>query len=209
MRTKPFAFMLSVGILGTGCMAATRPAMVAAPSGEPLAVVEDVVQWTTKEKVQVGEVNYEHSDGSSAGTAKVYENRDKLHSVKIWYPVQGNEQLSDEEFFNIAGDKSALDRTLQLREKGERQQRQGQYVMMGGAVGAVGGAILAYGLGKPAGAWLMYGGGAAVGGGYYWSAMGARMMSKDSHAVERPEAERAAEKYNSQLGRSVGVSGKF
>ncbi len=204
---------LVVGLLGislTGaCVSASRPPMVAKPSGEALAVVDDVVKWTTQEKVEVASVEYTDSNGGSAGKAKLYENREKVHAVNIWYPVQGRQQLSDEEFFQIAGDKDNLDRTLKLRDKGEKQQKQGQYVMMGGAAAAIVGLALTYGAGVTPGYYLAMAGGLGVGGGFYWSMLGARMMSKDTHAVERADADRAAQQYNAQLGQTVGYSGKF
>ena len=200
--------LVGMSLLGA-CVSASRPAMVAKPSGEALAVVDDVVKWTTQEKVEVATVEYTDSDGGSAGKAKLYENREKVHAVNIWYPVQGRQQLSDEEFFQIAGDQNNLERTLKLRAQGEKQQRQGQYVMMGGGAAAVVGLVLTYAAGIAPGYYLAMAGGVGVGGGYYWSMLGARKMSKDTHAVERADADRAAQQYNSSLRPTVGYSGKF
>ncbi|MBP9088115.1 MAG: hypothetical protein KBG15_18480 [Kofleriaceae bacterium] len=201
-----------VGLVGlsctSACMMASRPAMVAKPTGEALVIVDDVVKWTTQEKVEVASVEYTDKNGGSAGKAKLYENREKVHAVNIWYPVQGRQQLSDEEFFQIAGDQDNLNRTLKLRSDGEKQQQQGQYVMMGGAAVAVAGLVLRYAAGVNAGYYLAMAGGLGVTGGYYYSMLGARMMSKDTHAVERADADRAAQQYNSKLGQ-VGYSGKF
>jgi hypothetical protein len=120
-------------LVGSGCISAARPPMVATATGERLEVVDDVVKWTTQEKVQVGEVEFTDDKGKSEGKAKVYENQQKQHSVNIWYPVQGTQALSDEEFFQIAGDTSALDRTLKLRSEGEQRQTTGHYLIGGGA----------------------------------------------------------------------------
>lgn len=207
-RSKFVGLLVGLSFAGA-CVSASRPAMVARPSGEALAVVDDVVKWTTQEKVEVATVEYTDSNGASAGKAKLYENRERVHAVNIWYPVQGRQQLSDEEFFQIAGDKDNLERTLKLRAQGEKQQRQGQYVMMGGGAAAVVGLVLTYAAGITPGYYLAMAGGLGVSGGYYYSMMGARMMSKDTHAVERADADRAAQQYNSSLRQTVGYSGKF
>jgi hypothetical protein len=196
-------------LVGSGCISAARPPMVATATGERLEVVDDVVKWTTQEKVQVGEVEFTDDKGKSEGKAKVYENQQKQHSVNIWYPVQGTQALSDEEFFQIAGDTSALDRTLKLRSEGEQRQTTGHYLIGGGAALAVAGLVLNYAANTSAGLYVMMAGGAGISGGYYYSMLGARMMSKDTHAVERADAVRAAQGYNARNGHTVGVSGTF
>ena len=39
--------------------------------------------------------------------------------------MQGTQQLADEDFFKIAGDKSALDETLAMRENGKKWNHRG------------------------------------------------------------------------------------
>jgi hypothetical protein len=105
--------------------------------------------------------------------------------MKIWYPVQGTQQLRDEYFFKIAGEPNTLAETAAIA---------GYFIDNAAARTA-----------------LLAGGGLAVAGGYYATYYGTSEMNPDSHAVDRSVAEKAAQEYNQKLGKSVGVglSGKF
>lgn len=179
---------------------AERPKMSAVATGEPVAVVDDVKVWTTTSKEKVGETVYKDSSGQTFATADRYEDKTQVHSMKIWYPVQGNAQLSDEEFFKITGDQEALNETLSLRASGKKWNTRGKITLGVGAVGFVASFFVPNPIGKTA---LMAGGGLAMTGGWYMMYWGAKQMDPEAHAVDRSIAERAAKNYNGQL---VGVS---
>lgn len=179
---------------------AQRPKMAAVPTGEPVAVVDDVKVWTTTSKEKVGETVYKDSSGQTYATADRYEDKTEVHSMKIWYPVQGTSQLSDEEFFKITGDKPALDETMALRDSGKKWNTRGKITLGLGAVGFIASWFVPNPIGRTA---LMAGGGLAMSGGWYMMYWGAKQMDPESHAVDRSIAERAARNYNQQL---VGVS---
>ena len=188
-----------------GCFAfpsAKSPKTGAVATGEPLAVVDDVKVWTTTEKEKVGETVHKDSSGNTIGTSDTYQEKTKVHSMKVWYPVQGNAQLPDEDFFRIAGDQQALDETLEMRENGKKWNRRGKITMIAGGVGFIAGLFVPHTLGRTL---LMTGGGLAVSGGWYMSYWGAKQMDPEQHAVDRSIAERAARQYNERLG-TVGAS---
>ncbi len=174
--------------------------MNAVATGEPVAVVDDVKVWTTTSKEKVGETVYKDSSGQTLATADTYQEKTRVHSMKIWYPVQGTDQLSDEEFFKITGEQKALDETLSMRENGKKWNRRGKITMIAGGVAFIAGIFVPNAVGRTV---LMGGGGLAVSGGWYMSYWGAGQMSPENHAVDRSIAERAARGYNQQL---VGVS---
>jgi hypothetical protein len=187
----------------TGCFAfpdARAPKNAAVATGEPVAVVDDVKVWTTTSKEKVGETVYKDSSGQTFATADTYEEKTRVHSMKVWYPVQGNEQLSDEEFFKITGDQQALDETLALRASGRKWNTRGKITMIAGGVGFIAGFFIPNAIGRTV---MITGGGLAVSGGWYMMYWGAKQMDPESHAVDRSIAERAARSYNQQL---VGVS---
>jgi len=190
-------------ILLTGCFAfpdAKAPKNAAVATGEPVAVVDDVKVWTTTSKEKVGETVYKDSSGQTLATADTYQEKTHVHSMKIWFPVQGNEQLSDEEFFKITGDQKALDETLSLRANGEKWNTRGKITLGVGAAAFIAGFFVPNAIGRTV---LLAGGGLTATGGWYMMYWGAKQMDPESHAVDRSIAERAARAYNQQL---VGVS---
>jgi hypothetical protein len=189
----------------TGClMPKSGPAAGAAvPTGEPLAVVDDVKVWTTSYKEKVAEAEYHDASGNKIGSAAVYEDRTQVHTAPIWYPVQGRSQLADEDFFRIAGDKSALDETLAMRANGRKWRTRGMFTL-GGGIAAM---IAAYFVPNPGvRIGLTLGGSLATAGGYYMTYWGAHQLNPETHAVDRSVADRAANQYNQQLGTVGGVS---
>lgn len=199
------ALALSAAALLGGCFVlpdARSPATGAVATGAPLAVVDDVKVWTTTYQEKVGETVYRDARGNTVGTADTYAERTRVHSMKVWYPVQGGEQLADEDFFRIAGDQAALDETLRLRERGKTWNTRGKITMGVGVVGFVAGLFVPNPVGRTV---LMTGGSLAVSGGWYMAYWGAKQMSPETHAVDRSIAERAAHSYNQNLG-TVGVS---
>jgi len=204
-RTVSLALTMAVAAVGFGgcLMPAQGPQGGVVASGQPLAVVDDVKVWTTTQKEKVAETEYKDSTGKTIGTGTTYQDKTQVHSMKIWYPVQGTEQLRDEDFFKIAGDQKALDETLALRASGKKWNRRGMYTMGGGIVGM----IVGYFIPQPAvRTALLLGGGLAVSGGYYMSFWGARQMNPETHAVDRSVADRAALQYNQSLGNAAGVN---
>lgn len=173
-------------------------------TGDKVAVVDDIKTWTTHEKEKVAETEYTDSDGKVVGKGAVYADKETVHHQKIWYGVQGNEQLADEDFFKITGDQASLDRTLAMRADGKKWQKRGLYTMIGGGVGAIAGFLIPNAILKTG---LTTLGGLTVAGGYYMSYYGASEMNPETHAVDRSVADRAANNYNASLGgRTVGLS---
>ena len=171
-------------------------------TGEQLAVVDDVKVWTTTSKEKVAETEYKDSNGQTIGTAAVYQDKTQTHTMKIWYPVQGTQQLADEDFFKISGEQQALATTEALRERGHTWRNRGIGMMIGGAVGMIAG----YVIGNPTVETLLSTvGGLTLAGGYYATYWGAKAMDPETHAVDRSIAERAALQYNTQLGHTVGM----
>ncbi len=180
---------------------AKAPHTGAVATGEQLAVVDDIKTWTTTSKEKVGETEYTDANGNKIGTGTTYADKTTVHSMKVWYPFQGNEQLSDEDFFKITKDDQALAQTAALREKGKTWNTRGKIAMGAGVVTAVVGFFIPQPIVKSV---MMLGGGLAVSGGYYASYWGAKQMDPEVHAVERSAAERDAIQYNS--GKTVGLA---
>ena len=191
----------------SGCFAfpdAKSPKNTAVATGEPVAIVDDVKVWTTTSKEKVGETVYKDSSGQTFATADTYQEKTRVHSMKVWYPVQGTEQLTDEEFFKITGEQNALQETLAMRENGKKWNGRGKITMIAGGVSFIAGIFVPNAIGRMV---LMTGGGLAVSGGWYMSFWGAKQMDPEHHAVDRSVAERAARGYNGQLtGVSAGTS---
>jgi hypothetical protein len=200
------ALILAVAaVAATGCiMPKNGPrAGAAVPTGEQLAVVDDVKVWTTTYKEKVAEAEYRDSSGNKIGTAAVYEDRTQVHTQPIWYPVQGSSQLADEDFFKIAGDEAALKETLDMRANGRKWRKRGMITLGVSIVGLIGsyfipnpgirvGVTLASTLG--------------FAGGYYMTYWGAHQLNPETHAVDRSVADRAARQYNQNVGQVGGVS---
>lgn len=186
-----------------GCILpdAKSPHTGAVITGEQLAVVDDVKTWETTSKVKVGETEYTDANGNKLGTGTTYADKTEVHSMKVWYPFQGNEQLSDEDFFRITNDQQALAQTAALREKAKTWNTRGKIAMGAGVVGAVVGFFIPQPIVKSV---LMIGGGLAASGGYYAAYWGAKQMEPEVHAVERSMAERDARQYNA--GHTVGLA---
>jgi hypothetical protein len=212
MRTC-FIFATLAATLG-GCFIlpeAKPPKTGAVATGEPLAVVDDVKTWTTTSKEKVGESVVKDSSGNTIGTVDNYQEKTQVHSMKVWYPFQGPQQLSDEDFFKIAEDQKAIDETAKLREHGQKLNRNGKYTMLGGAAGLIAGFVImeAAPSAAIAGEILEIGGGLALSGGWYLAYHGAALMQPETHAVDRSQAERDAQQYNSAHTVGLGVSRNF
>ena len=200
------ALVLALALLSsvTGClMPKSGPRGGAVPTGEPLAVVDDVKVWTTSYQEKVGEATYHDSSGTKIGSASIYEERSQVHTAPIWYPVQGRAQLADEDFFRIAGDKQSLDETLSMRANGRKWRKRGMITLGVGVVGM----LASYFIPNPyARLGVTLGSTVAFAGGYYMTYWGAHQLNPETHAVDRSVANRAAIQYNQQLGHAGGVS---
>jgi hypothetical protein len=198
-----FALLLVAGALSGCLMPHQGPRGGAVPTGEPLAVVDDVKVWTTTYKEKVGEATYHDSSGAKIGSASLYEDRTQVHSRPIWYPVQGGAQISDEDFFRIAGDDASLDATLEMRANGRKWRKRGMITLGAGIAGMIASYFVPN---LPARYTLLIGGSLATSGGYYMTYWGAHQLNPENHAVDRSIANRAASQYNQQLGHVGGVS---
>ena len=195
--------LLAITTTTTACLMPQQgPKSGAVASGAQLNVVDDVKVWTTKEKEKVAETEYTDENGKSLGKGTTYAEKDVTHTQKIWYPVQGTEQLSDEDFFKIAGDQKAYDETLAMRTDGKKWQKRGLGTMIGGGVGMIASFLIPVPAVKLG---LSVLGGLAVGGGYYMTWYGGHEINPETHAVDRSIADRAANQYNAHLGQ-VGLS---
>ena len=202
-RSFSFTVLGVAAVLGGCLMPHQGPKGGVVATGQPLAVVDDVKVWTTTSKEKVAEATYHDSSGRQVGSAAIYEDKTRVHTKQIWYPVQGNEQLSDEDFFRIAGDQKAADETLAMRANGKKWHRRG----IGTLIGSVGAMIGSYFIPNPtARTLLLVGSSVGFMGGYYMTYWGAHQMNPETHALDRSIAERAAIQYNQQLGHVGGVS---
>ncbi len=204
MKMLTLTTSLTLAAISTGCLIPKDgPRTGAVASGAQLAVVDDVKVWTTTSKEKVAETEYTDENGRSLGKASTYTDKTTVHTAKVWYPVQGTEQLSDEDFFRISGDQASLDQTMALRQSGKKWNRRGIGLMAGGVVGVIASYFVSNG-GLRTG--LLVAGGLSVSGGYYLSWWGANQMNPETHAVDRSVADRAANKYNESLTATGGLS---
>jgi hypothetical protein len=197
--------VLVLAAIASGCTQPAYPVTHAGPTGERVAVVDDVVRWITTERVQVGQTEIKDSStGETVATAAIYEDRTHEHAANIWYPVQGSYRLSDEDFFQITGDPTARDATERLRARGRRWK-------YAGIVGVIVGVAAV-----SASAWLpnastlvrtSVAGAAAVAIpiGLYGMYEGDQLLNPDTHAVDRATADADAARYDARVGHPVGV----
>ena len=204
--TRSAIVLAALSTLALGACLLPRSTTVhsgAVATGEHLAVVDDVKVWTTTHKEKVAETEYRDSSGNVVGTGAVYADKTDVHSMKVWYPVQGTDQLTDEDFFRIAGDQASLDATMKMRASGRRWHRRGLFAMGGGVVAVIASYFVHNTKGRLV---LDLGGLVAVSGGYYLSWWGAHEMNPETHAVDCSVANHAARGYNQGLGHTVGLS---
>jgi hypothetical protein len=193
---------MSILVSLCGCFPAARAPIGVAGNGQPLAVVERVRATTTMGKANVDEVEHRDAMGTLIATSTTYRDAPIVHVTKVWYPMQGTERLTDEEFFAIAGDQQSLQATLDLRTRGEAWRRRGKVAAAVGVVGVIANVFITPFVTDDTRAYLAVWCGSAVLaiGGYTVSAWGARQLRPEAHAVDRSTAERAARHYNQRLG---------
>jgi hypothetical protein len=178
---------------------ADRPTTGAPKTGERLAVVDGVKTWLQRDKV--GEIRVENDAGQRLARADVYATQ--RHAKAVWYPLQGNAAIADEDFFRIAGDTKSYEATLALRKRNVRWNRVGRTTMLGGIA-----AVLCVALvdSRAAKGVLTIGGATAVFGGWYLMRWTHTEQQPENHAVDRADALRAAERYNRAHGLSLSKS---
>ncbi len=199
------ALLALLPIFATGCMlwpGANTPALGAKATGEPLLVVDDVKVETKVTRDKVGELRFQDQAGQTVARGDIYANQRHTTAQLVWLPAQGTEVIADEDFFRIAGDQAAVDRSRARRERFQRWNRRGKIFAIAG-VAAVVGAIF---LPNPAKTLVVVGGGAAVATGWYVSLWSHQQVKPEHHAVEREEAVMAAQRYNKTLGLSASRS---
>jgi len=193
-----------------GCLPGPRgPSSGAVATGERVAVVDDVKRWTTTYDEKVGSTDYKNADGEVVGSSERYATRKQQHSKLIWYPVQGRSQITDEDFFRITGNSTALERSEAYRAKGRRYAAVGTGAMILGIASMIAARFVTDNQGLMIG---LYSGGAIVGlAGGYGFMRGWEMQHPDNHAIDRSQAELDARRYNAGLprGPSLGVGGRF
>jgi hypothetical protein len=198
----------ALALLSACSLGVRGPQGGAVKTGERVAVVDDVKVWTTQYQEHTGTTEHRDGDGNVVGTSDSYRDRTAVHSKKIWYPVQGKEQIRDEDFFKITGDEISMKKAQDHRETGRLYSGLGMTGMLVGIAAMIAGRyIIADNQGLGIG---FYSGGAIVGlAGAYGFYLGREMQSPESHAVDRSVADTAAREYNRQLGASVGIGKKF
>jgi hypothetical protein len=201
---QPTCRVLLLFSLMTGCLpgpAGPRPGAV--PTGERLAVVDDVRTWTTTYQEKTGETEYKNASGDTVGTAEHYRERTQLHAKKIWYPVQGRQQINDEDFFRFTGNQRALQATEEMHAQGRMYAALG----VGGMVVGIAAMVAARFVGSSGAQLGLYTGGGLLGtAGAYGFWHGWSLQSPDSHAVDRSIGEVDAARYNDNLRRGVSLS---
>ena len=193
-----------------GCLPGPRgPQSGAVATGERVAVVDDLKRWTTTYDEKVGETDHRNADGDVVGTSEHYRTRKQQHSKLIWYPVQGRSQITDEDFFRITGNTTALERSEAMRAKGRRYAALGTGGMLLGIASMIAARFVTDNTGVMIG---LYSGGSIVGlAGAYGFKVGWELQDPENHAVDRSQAELDARRYNAGLprGPSLNVGGRF
>jgi hypothetical protein len=192
-------------IFATGCMlwpGASTPTLGAKATGEPLLIVDDVKVETKVTRDKVGELRVEDDAGQTVARGDLYANQRHTTAQLVWFPVQGSEVIPDEDFFRIAGDPAAVERSRARRERLQSWNRRGKIIALAGVAGVIGGIFVP----NPAKTLLVLGGGAAFATGWYVSFWSHQQVKPEHHAVEREEAVMAAQRYNKTLGISASRS---
>ncbi|MDB4960197.1 MAG: hypothetical protein JWP01_196 [Myxococcales bacterium] len=135
--------VLAAVVFCSGCFRggfpdAAPPRTGVAATGQRLAIVESTETW--RQRDNVGEVRVEDEHGQRLATGDVYATR--AHFKTTWTAVQGNVKISDEDFFRIAGEPSALEKTQRWRDSNLRSNRLGRKLLLGGFVGGLAGLLL-------------------------------------------------------------------
>jgi len=188
-----------------GCLPAPAgPRPGAIPTGEQLRIVDDLKTWKTEYEKEVGKRVYKDENGNVVGSSSQIVVGEETHSKKIWYPVQGAQQINDEDLFKITNDEASLTATRDMHERGRTYAVVGTVGMVVGIAAMIAGKFVGDGGSLSIG---LYSGGAIVGAaGGYGFYYGWELQSPDTHAVDRSIANTDARNYNSGLGRGASLT---
>jgi hypothetical protein len=175
----------------------------AVPTGERVAVVDDVKQWTTTYREKVGDSEVKNANGEVIYTKEDYQDRTQLHSKKVWYPVQGRNQITDEDFFRLTGDGESLRLSAELRHRGRVYTALGTGAMVLGIAATIAARFVDD---QKLQIGLYSGGGIAGLAGGYAFLRGWEMQSPDEHAIDRSIADIDAQRYNAKLRRGASLT---
>ncbi len=189
---------------------ASLPQPIAERSGEPLSVRERTQTATVNERVKVGEVEHKSSNGQTYAKSEVYANQSREVRYQVWNGFQGQERLTDDDFYRIANDKSAEEEVKRSRENGITMNRIGLGVLAAGIAGVVAGiAINASQSGSETpsmtGLYITSGAGVVAGVGAILTYVGLA-KTKAEHPLQQERAETAAVRYNRTLGDTPGAT---
>jgi len=92
-------------------------------TGERLWIDSHVSTHTWTERAKVGEVQYKNADGSSAGSASVYGDKQFTSSRLVWQPMQGHRPMDDLHFYRAIGDTATVQRIARGRLNNVRANR--------------------------------------------------------------------------------------
>lgn len=202
----PVVMVFAAGSLGC----AHLPKTGTESTGEPLNVEVKTETRTYVTQAKVGEVQHRDSDGRLVGTSSVYENQVGQYDVTRWQVFQGETNIDDQDFYNIAGDTETASQIASYRATGVVMNRVGLGMAIAGGALALAGMFLGpalatkdeYGIATSPG-WVPYAatGGlivALVGGGLTWAGYA---RTKREHPIDDPQkADNAARRYNKQIG---------
>ncbi len=198
------SFLAAVGLAFlSGC--ASLPEPKAQPNGEPLTIREKTVHYTYQTKEKVGEVEHKDSTGRTLGKSDVYANRTHHGAYQVWSGYQGEQPVSDDDFYRIARDERATAEIKSSRELGVTLNRVGLGVVAAGVVSMATGFALRSSDGSNAlPNAMMYGGVFLVPVGGILTYIGLGKASSE-HPLDQSRAEQAAIRYNSSLD-AVGTT---
>jgi len=167
------------------------------PTAEALWVDTRVVTTQSMEQVKVGDVQYTNADGSSAGSAAVYEDQLVTHTRVDWQTMQGARPIDDLHFYAAARDQQTVDMILAKRRTNLTLNRAGLGLAAAGL--ATLGASLA--VDEDARSTVASTGVLAAAGGWYTAFFTRQRNLPNTHFTTPDHAAHVAERANSQASR--------
>jgi hypothetical protein len=181
-----------IGIFALPIACASMPKTGVAPTGERLGFDTGTSKHGYMTTEKVGDVQYRDASGRSTGSAGVYRDKQVVYTKFEWTPKQGSTQLSDEDFFRIAGDGEAADAVHKQVSKGWLISRTG-YVLAAVGLGMLAASFPLHKASMTTSG-LIFGaaGGITIG-------VGGRYLDPGNHLFPFSRAKAAADGYNSRL----------
>jgi hypothetical protein len=196
MPPRTVLVLLPLIVLGA-CV--TEVASGRARSTAPLRIETRVQSGSHTVREQVGTVQHTNAAGQSAGSSAIYANRTYATSQLKWRPYQGNEPISDEDFFRFIGDEPAAAASRAYRRRGR------WLVRIGIASAIVGtGALIAGGVLDEIN--LIIAGGIGLGLGPSVAYFGYAYLHPESHAVPYARARDGLAQVQRTQGAAVPVT---